>query len=312
MRTRVIFAMAAALAAVAPASGAGLRTKFGEVVIRHIKIGQTYSLYKLVKLPLAVVNTGDAPVELLVDVVPVSSESLRSGYERIGALDWVRVETGRFDVAPSAEAVTDVQISLPNDPALLGRRFQADIWSRTRSGSGVMAVGLLSRLLIHVDSTPPTEEELKKKFVDESLGNLDFTILPVMADAGLVALGRTLDLKRERKISIKLVNTNERPLNFRLRSVPLWETVLQPIAGVEGAYDPKWLSFKKDIVKVAPSSIGEVGLRLKLPDEERVRGRKFLFVVSVEVLEQRIPTRAYYKLFVTAPAAAPEKAEAKP
>lgn len=301
MRMKAIVAMTAALAIAVPAFGAGLRTKFGEVVIRNIKIGQTYSLHKLVNLPLRVVNSGDAPVELLVDVIPVSSESLRAGYEPIGAADWVKVETGRFDLAPDREAVTDVLVAIPSEPALLGRRFQADIWSRTRSSRGQFAVGLLSRLLIHVDSTPPTEDELKKKFVDENTGNVEFSITPSMADAGLVPLGRALRLRRERKMTLKLVNTNERPLNFRLRSIPVWETVLAPIDGVESAYDPKWLTAEKEIVKVPASSIGEAAFMLNIPDEERVRGKKFLFVVSVEVLEQRIPTRAYYKLFVTTP-----------
>ena len=307
MRTRMIFAMTAALAAAVPASGAGLRTKFGEVVVRNIKIGQTYSLFKLVNLPLRVTNSGDQPVELLIDHVPVNPDTLREGYEPVGAIDWVKVEKGRFDLGPEQEATTDIVIAIPNDPKLLGRRFQADIWSRTRSTRGTYAVGLQSRLLIHVDSTPPSEEELKKKFVEEDLGNVEFTIMPSMADAGEVALGRTLDLRKERKIAVKLVNTNDRPLNFRLRSIPLWETVVQPMPGVEGAYDPKWLEPEKDVVKVPASTIGEASFKLRIPDEERVRGRKFIFVVQVEVLEQRIPTRSYFKLFATAPKAQEKK-----
>src|SRR4051812_36407224 len=92
-RLTMIAAWTAALAAAVPVSGAGLRTPFGEVVVRNLKIGQTYSLYKLVNLPLRVVNTGDAPVELLVDVIPVSTDSLRAGYERAGE-GWVKAETG--------------------------------------------------------------------------------------------------------------------------------------------------------------------------------------------------------------------------
>lgn len=307
MRAKMILAGLAALLAASPAAAAGLRTKFGEVVVKNIKIGQVYSLNKLVNLPLRVVNTGDAEVELLIDVVPTNPENLHPGYEVAPSTDWVKIENARFDVAPSKEAVTDVLIQLPNDPSLLGRRFQASIWSRTRSSRGMFAVGLMSRLLIHVDSTPPSEEELKKKFVDETIGNLDFTIQPSQADVGTVELGKPVELKKlEKPASIKLINTNERALNFRVRSIPLYETLLEPVPGWETAYDPKWLVPEKDVVKVAASSIGGVGLKLNIPDEERNRGRKFIFVVSVEVLEQKIPTRAYYRLFVTTPAPSPK------
>ena len=86
-----------------------------------------------------------------------------------------------FTVGPNREAVSDLIISIPNDSALLGRRFEADILSRTISQRGVYAVALLSRLLIHVDSTAPSEDELKKKYVDENVANLDFTVIPINA-----------------------------------------------------------------------------------------------------------------------------------
>src|SRR5687768_3037305 len=50
--------LAALLASDGPAEAAGLRTKFGEVIVRGLKIGQTYSLNNLLNLPLRVVNTG--------------------------------------------------------------------------------------------------------------------------------------------------------------------------------------------------------------------------------------------------------------
>lgn len=277
------------------ASAGGLRTPFGEVVIRNLRIGQTYSMYKLVNLPLRVVNTGGETTDIRIETVRASA--VVPGYEPIPTLDWVRVEQGTFTIAANREAVTDLIISIPNDPKFLGRRFQADIWSHSVDHRALL-VGLKSRLLIHVDSTPPSEEELKKKFVDERLADLDFSISPMNAEAADIPLGRTVDLRKERKLVIKIVNPNDRALNFRVRSIPVAESMILPPAGWSEARDPAWLKPEKDVVKIGGSSIVSLGLNLTLPDEPALRGSDLFFIVAFEVLEQKIPTRAYYKLMV--------------
>lgn len=285
-------------AAPLPASAAGLRTKFGEVVVQGLKIGQTYSLKDLVNLPYSVVNTGDEETELLIDVVWASSDVVKIGYEQIGALDWVKLAETRFLVAPSREVASDVTITIPNDPALLGRRFQASIWARTRSMKGMLAAGMQSRLLIHVDSTPPTEEDLKRKFVNKRLANLEFSVLPTYGKAEDVPLGKPVDLRKHAKVTVKIINANSEKLNFRVRSIPVWESLLQAPAGFEPAYNPQWLKPTKDVTAIDGDSIGEVPLTLEIPDEPLNRGKAFFFSVGVEALEQEIPTRFYYRLYV--------------
>ncbi len=285
----------------------GLRTPFGEVVVRNLKIGQTYSMYKLVNLPLRLVNTGDSEIDIRIDSIMPSPGEIKKGYEAVASTSWVSVERSSFTLGPNREAATDVIISIPNDARLLGRRFQADIWSRTVGGRDRYGVGLQSRLLLHVDSTPPSDEELKKKFVDERVADLDFTILPINAAIGDVPLGRMIDLRHERKIAIKLINPNDRVLNFRVRSIPVWESLITPTDGFEGAADPKWLVPDAGVVRVEGNSISDTSLSLDIPDEPRNQGKKLLFVVSFDLLEQKIPTHVYYRLFVTtaAPGAKP-------
>jgi hypothetical protein len=278
-----------------PAVAGGLRTPLGEVVIRRLKIGQTYSMYKLLNLPLRVVNIGGETTEINIETVRASS--LVAGYEPIPSLDWVRVEKGTFTLAANREAVSDLIIAIPNDTKLLGRRFQADIWTHSVDHRALL-VGLKSRILMHIDSTPPSEEELKKKFVDASLADLDFTISPMNAEASDVAVGRTVDLRKEHKLVIKIVNPNDRILNFRVRSIPIGESMILAPAGYVGARDPSWLQPEKDVVKIEGSSISSLGLKLSLPDEPGLRGQNLYFVVAFEVLEQQIPTRVYYRLMV--------------
>ncbi|MDE2489859.1 MAG: hypothetical protein KGM24_03375 [Elusimicrobia bacterium] len=282
---------------------AGLRTPFGEVVVRRLKIGQTYSLYKLVNLPLRVVNTGDVTQNLTIETIPAGANKTRLGYEPIPSLDWVKVAQSSFTLAPNREAVTDLIISIPNDPKLLGRRFEADVWSHTSSAQGAVGVGIISRLLLQIDSTPPTPDELRQKFVDERVANLDFTVLPSETDLGPVPLNRTIDLRKERHVTVKLINPNDRPLHFRVRSIPVWESLITPPQGYVAAFDPHWLKPDREVVKVDADSIGSVSFTLDIPDEPRIRGLRMYFIVSFDVLEQKIPTHVYYRLRATMPPA---------
>lgn len=302
MRMRMMFAtLAAALTAAAPAFGAGLKTQFGEVVVQGLKIGKTYSLHKLVNLPLRLVNTGDAEMEVYVTAIQPSAAVLRPGYDVIPSTAWIKVEKEVLYIGPNREGATDIEIAVPNDTALLGKRIQVDFWSRTRDVMAPVAVGIQSHLLIHIDSTPPTEEELKAKYVDETLANLDFTVLPMSTDVGVLPVGRDVDLRKERKLSLKLINPNDRALNFRVRPVPVWESLARPPAGTEAAFDANWLKPGKELVKIEGNSIGEVSLTVHIPDEERTRGRRFLLLLAVEVLEQKISTRVYSKIFASTP-----------
>lgn len=285
------------LATAAQVRAAGLRTPFGEVIIKNLKIGQTYSMYKLVNLPIRIVNTGDETTDLVIQPIMVKPSEAREGYTPVPSLDWVRVERSSFTLEPNREAVSDVIIMIPNDPSLLGRRFQADIWSHTL-GARAFLVGLRSQLFLHIDSTPPSEDELKKRFVDETLSNLDFSVMPTSAKVADVPVGRVVDLRKERKLTLKIVNPNDRALDFRVRSIPTWESMILPPAGYEAAADPKWLKPEHDVMKIEANSIADTSFTLDLPDVDQARDKHLFFIVGFEVLEQKIPTRIYYRLVV--------------
>ncbi len=296
-----------------PARAGGLRTPFGEVTIKNLKIGQTYSLKDLINFPLRVINTGSESVQLDIQTRRVPATSLKRGFEPVPDLSWVKVEQSTFTISPQQEAITDVVVSIPDDPKLLGRRFQADIWTRQISRSAMLLTAIDSRLLIEVSSVPPTPDELKKKFVHHRVANLDFTLFPTNAEADDVPLGVDYNLEKERKIAIKIVNPNDETLHFRIKSVPNWEALLHVPHGFEEAYDARWLRPKDELMAVPGNSIRRMGLIVRVPDEARYYGKAFFFPVAVEVLEQEIPAKIYYTLEVRLknPAPAP-KASPKP
>lgn len=298
-RMKYMLAGALLLLAARPARAAGLRTQFGEVVVRNLKIGQTYSLQKMLNLPYRVTNTGEEPVNLVIDVIKIATETVKEGYELVPSTSWVTLSQREFpQLQANAEAVADIVVSIPDDESLLGRRFEAPIWARTQSPRGVIAVGMMSRLHIQVDSKRATEEELKYKPSDRQIANMDFTLFPAVGRVQGAAVGRVVDLTKEHKVSIKLVNPNETPLRLKIVSEPNWEALLEKPKGFVDAYNPKWLKPESDVVEVPANSLKDVKLTLEIPQEDRFYGRMFFFPVSVQLQDQEIASRVYYKLLV--------------
>lgn len=276
-------------------AGQGLRTKFAEVSVENLKIGQTVSMAEVINFPLRVMNTGKDPVDLVVDVIKGSGAEIKAGFESIPDTSWIKLQQSTFTVPPGLEAVTDVIITIPNDPSLLGRRFVVYLWTQSL-GSAEIGVALKSRLLLTISSALPTDEELKKKFVRKRLANLNFSLSPMELLLGDAETGKKLELKD--KNAVKILNPNAEPYDFRLASVPVWETTISPPPGFEATPDPKWLEIGKSVVKVKPDSISALKLSLNMPKGQNLEGKRYMFLLRAEILQQDIPAYAYVKIFV--------------
>ena len=133
---------------VQPAFAAGLSTTFGEIVVENLPLGETYSLAEKVKMPLVVSNTGNAAVNLKIEVLAAKESELKEGFAPIPDIGWIELKQKEFTLGPGESAKTDVLISVPDDTQYRGRKFQVYLLSYT-TGSTV-GVGLKSRFLFSI------------------------------------------------------------------------------------------------------------------------------------------------------------------
>lgn len=301
-RSRTRRAAAAAVlaaSAVAPAWGIGLRTQFGEIRVRNLSIGGTYSLHKLLNMPLSVTNTSDDAVDLRMDVLLPQPQSLREGYEAVPSSSWVRLDKQEhLGIEPNAQAVSDVVLSIPDDDSLLGRRFQVHFWTRMVNRAGIGA-GLEGILIFDLASERAGSLEELQETVSRRLANVNFTMIPNHGYADDVPLGQLVDLKEHAGLSIKLVNPNDAKVTFRLVARHPDEAGLSLIQGYARPPNSRWVSFEKELLEVEANSIGEARMRVEIPDIPHFRGQSWMFVVSAAVLEQEIPVYYSYRLLVT-------------
>ncbi len=283
------------------ANALGIRTKFGVVVVENLQPGRTYNIRELVGLPLRVINASDKQVTIKMDLQKPGQEKsmVQKHFDPIPDLSWVKLSRDFFVVDPGQSAIADVLITIPDDDKYLGKRYQVNIWSRT-IGKGFLKVGLMSRLRITVAKRRMTKEEkLAEAHREEIIKNIDFQLLPHTIFIGKVGLGKKIDVEKKYKQSLKIVNPNSEEFSYKLRAITAWEAGIGVIPGYEETPDLSFLTFSEEEFSVPPISIKEIKMFLQIPNEEKYKGKKYQFVICVEVLNQPIIYEIYSRLFVT-------------
>lgn len=280
--------------------GAGLSTAFGEVLVENLKIGQTYNLRELVNLPLRIVNSSEFPVNIQMEVNVPREHELKEGYAAIGDAAWIKIGKDLHPNINSQEfAESDIIISIPDDKKLLGRKFQAYIYSHTVGSKRFLEFGLRSRILMTISPTELTDEDKRNLASRKSVANLSFEFIPTRLEIGDVPIGRKFNLKNEKKRILKIINNSEEDVTYLLRSVPIKETNLPIPSNVLPPPSSKNLTFEKDTIVVPAGEIVDVPLIFDFPKDESLKGKTFVFFV--EAIPQGYETKVsvYGRIHVT-------------
>ncbi len=295
-RTRLaVLALYAMLCAATAGASQGLQTKFAQVRVSNLRIGGKYSMADLVNFPLRVVNDGTETLKVKVTVMPPGHPNSQ-GMEPIPDVKWIELQRTTFTVRPGLEAVTDVVINIPNDEKLMGRQFYVLLVTESDNPTS-LGVGIVSQLSIGISSEKPTAEQLKAKFVQKQLANLNFSFDPMETEINNMPLGRRVRLK-DFHADLKLLNPNDYALDFRVIPVAFWESAIAMPPGMIAAWDPKWIIVSKEHIKAKGESFTPLDLSVKIPDDPRLRGKTIVLIVRAEILQQEIPAYAYGEIVV--------------
>jgi hypothetical protein len=281
---------------------AGIRTDFGDVLIENLGIGQTYNLRDLAGTPMKVTNTGMATVNLSMDVIVptasfITAQRRDMGFEPIPSIGWVTLSQSQFMVPSGESAYTDVIIKIPNDPKYYGKRYQADIYSRT-VGTNFLQVGVWSHLQITIVKSPEEQAQMEKNHKNGVVANMDYTLLPDKLVIENFPLGRAVDVKKEIKKTMMIANSGENAIKLRVRQVAIGDTPLSLQTGYE-IPKPEWLHLKSDVIEAEASSFVDPGLSIQIPKDAAFSNKKYMFVIKVEPADPHLIGVTYYgKIYV--------------
>lgn len=262
-------------ASVRPAHALGLAARFGDVIVENAQIGQTYNLREALKIPFGIENRSDVEVEVVVEFEVPLPTVLKADYLPIPDPSWLKSIPGSIRIGPRAQGFFDLLLTIPDDPSLNGKHFQAIIKART-TGTGLFGVAIENKLRFSVGPGPETLKEEKRQ---KAMSRLDFDVSPKTIYVTDVPLGAVFDVKAEQNKSIRIANYASDPLSIKLTSEE-WNSRLYKPDGYEPIPNPAWLVLKKDERTIEPEEIGSFNFTLEIPNEAQYRGKKYAAVIK--------------------------------
>lgn len=280
------------------AKAGGLSTQLGEVVIENLQIGQTYNLKQLANLRLIVTNTSDYSVDLRMDVLLPDSVELKNGAEPIPNISWVKLSQNLFKLDPNEKASSDIILSIPDDDQYLGEKYQVTIWSHTLGGSGrgmFLAYGLKTRIIFTTDTVRAT----KGQVITSSDASVNFTLKPEEIFLDNVELGKLYDVEKNTGLALKITNPTRQKQTFKLQSLTVSNSVATLTKEYLDAPDASFLKFSDSSFVLPPKGTKTIKMYLKFPPENEFSGKKYMFVVHVFTVDQKVSTGVYSRLYAS-------------
>jgi hypothetical protein len=262
----------------APAAYArlGVSTQFVDVVLENLKVGHSYNVTQLKNVPYTVKNSGDGPVEIIVDVTLPAANYCKTPYENIPDPTWIQLQPASYRLGGGESGYSNLIISVPDDPKLDGRHFCAQIWGHTK-GTGLLGAGVKSDIRFSIGKGPESLEQERQR---KAMVNLDYDLYPISLYVRNARPG-AYDVKKEEKRSFKITNRAEKPLELVFKALP-WQTASMSLPpGYAAVEDLSWVRFVPDRVKVETDTVQDVRLVLDVPKD--LKGKKVAFLVQLSL-----------------------------
>lgn len=265
-----------------------LSTEFVEVLVEGVPLGARFVLDAK---PVEMRNGGSIEMKVRYDaVVPMPSE-MRAGYEPIPDAAWVSFEPRAFTLSPGGTSVGKVVLYIPDDPALVGRRFQVMLHLHTdTSQPGLLGVGLKPRFLFTVKAKGDRPDRV---VVNPSpLARL----LPYEFGAATGSL--FFDCGK-----VKAENFQGEELTYEV--MPAVEGIRRITVdpGETPLPDPAWLETSPRVLVLQPYTSGEFAVTARLPVTPEVFGKTY--VTALHAVARRAsakPVEVWNKVRIIVPA----------
>ncbi len=258
-----------------PSFALGLAARFGDVVVENAEIGKTYNLREAVKVPFGIENKSNAAVDVTVEFEQPVPKAILTDYVAIPDPGWLKSLPEKITIGPKSIGFFDLMLTIPNDPSLNGKHFQAVVKART-VGTGLFGVAVENRLRFSIGPGP---ESLKEEKRQKALARLDFNVTPQVIYVVDVPQGKMFDVKAEQNKSIKVANYSPDPLPIKFTSSP-WESQLYKPGEYEPIPDPSWITIKPEEKKVAGEEIAAFEFFVKVPNDPKYKGKKFAAMIK--------------------------------
>jgi hypothetical protein len=269
----------------------GLSCSVGEVVINNLKIGQTYSLQALANLPLVVTNTSDQPVHILVDALVPDSSELRRQACPIPDAAWATAAPDSFDLGSRETKAVEMLLRIPDDESLFGKTFQVTFWSHTLAQAGdMLAYGLNTRVIFSIDKVRETSGMVPS-------GELSLSLTPATMTLDGIVPGREYRLEELLHQPLVVRNTSGQSLSIELRTLNSQQSAIDMMPGYADLLEAAKVNLSPSRLTLKPGEQTTVTGTVLFSKQARSAGKKYMCVVSAEVMDLPVKTQIYSRIY---------------
>lgn len=295
MKPALVFCCLTGAAMVCPPIGRAsvtrsLATEFVEVLVEGVPVA---SRYVLEAKSVEVRNQSDLPMKIRYDADVPQPDELRAGYEPIPDAAWVSFEPRVFDLKPGDTAAGKLVLYVPDDPNLVGRKFQVMLLLHADPGAGsVLSIGLKPRFLFTVAAAKAGAAE--KPRVVNTPRPLAW-VKPYLVGGGeprIVFDAEPLNAENhwEDEMTYEVVRDREAVKHIALRPD---ETVLP---------DPAWVEVLPQVVVLPPGGKADLAVSVRLPLSAEHLGKTYASVIHTVARRKGQPAvDSYNKVRVSVP-----------
>ncbi|OGV96121.1 hypothetical protein A2W24_01895 [Microgenomates group bacterium RBG_16_45_19] len=269
----------------------GLRCSVGEVVVENLKIGNTYSLKTLANLPLSITNTGSEPVTVRVEpVVPASTET-KQGAEPLPAPSWAKAVPDSFELYPQESKSVEMILTIPEEEAYFGRKFQVNFWSHTLpKANQFLAYGLSSRVIFTID-------RVREDPNSRPTGDLSFSIIPGEVKLRNPSPGVVYQLEKLLDRPLVIRNTSSKKLMVELKLLGLQESVAYAPEGYSDLWASADVNLSPSILYLEPGEEKQISGTIRFDKKAKFSNKNYLGIICAAVTDQEVKTRIYSRIY---------------
>ena len=283
-------ALCCALGLAAPAVAGGLRCSVGEVVIENLVIGHTYSLSTLANLPLSVTSTTEGSVRVSIEPLVPDAVELRRGTLPVPDRRWATAVPDTFDLEPQQTRAVEMSLAIPNDPALLGKRFQVTFWTHTLPRAGeLVAYGLKSRIIFSISPTADAADV-------QPVGELSLSLLPAELKVRALASGKSYRLEQASWVPLKVRNTSNHRVSVELHAMSFESAGATLRADDAELLEAAKVRLEPDSLTLEPGEERTITGAVTMSPGKPSHGKNLVCVISAAVSGQAVQTQIYSRL----------------
>ncbi|HOW28904.1 MAG TPA: hypothetical protein PK876_10450 [Elusimicrobiota bacterium] len=264
-----------------------LNTLFVDAVLDRLDIGRSYDVGGLTSQKLLFTNPGDRTLHLVVSVETPPTELRKAGYEAIPDTRWIQITPSRFELKPGETQSVRALLSIPRSPELIGKHYQASVW--THSENDVMSVGVRSQLRfsIQADRPVPGASAVKSSFIE---------FHPDTLSMDGVDTGKKVALSPDHNGGVVIFNGDSEPVTVRVRSIHFQQDDLP--AGYVAAPNPDFLRIVPEELTIPPGSKAPIRIYSEIPSGDAHRSRHYCFLLRADIEGERESTPVFGRIYV--------------